>query len=137
MREYERYQFTWHVRHRYVERFLKPKQSFTEEEIKRYVQANLRQVDSEICRRLHKSVEEEHLDNEEAILAYLNERYGEKNYRFLVDRYILFIIAVEDGKQIVLTCFNATNSFVGRSVRKKLREHRLERRKSIGRRRSP
>jgi hypothetical protein len=125
-----RYIITTHVRERFVERFSKEREQFYHLSncrsndcqvcrdltylLAETVDNNKKVWDSIICAKLHDAKEVRIFNNDYRFMNTLYEKYGyDQRYRFLVDGEIIFIICLDEGKNIVKTCMNVNYSING------------------------
>jgi hypothetical protein len=125
-----RYIITSHVRQRFVERFSKEREQFYHLSscrlsecqncrdlaytLSETVDRNKKVWDSIICAKLHDAKEVKIFNNDYNFMNNLYEKYGyDQRYRFLVDEDIIFVICIDEGKNIVKTCMNVKGTVNG------------------------
>ena len=67
-----------------------------------------RPVDIEIARRINESVECRSYLNDSTFMQAQYERYGfDRRFKFLVHEDVLFVVVMDEGKKVVVTCLCA------------------------------
>ena len=123
------YIFTHHLRERFVQRSDKKfqhLQSCQEEDcpmcrdMKAEIKAQLeirRPIDRELARRIGEAEENRSYLNNSGFMAWYYEKYGfDKKFEFLVHEDMLFVVIVDKGKKVVVTCVKARSHLAGRGT---------------------
>ncbi len=127
---------THHLRERFVQRTNKRFQHLQEcrqphcpkcetllTEIRQIISREQTSLDQKILDSLRQAQECRcYINNTEFMTGYY-ERYGfDKRFEFLIDKGLLFVVVVEDGKRVVVTCVRAKTHIAGKpSLRPKFR----------------
>lgn len=124
---------TTHVRERYVERFSKESKNFIHlrgcrsdgcqdcqnltYDLFDLVNNNRRMWDQILIAKLYDAEEIKIFNNNFNFMNQMYSKYGfDEQYRFLVEGRILFVICIDEGKQIVKTCMDAYNPVHGSQI---------------------
>lgn len=147
MHKRREYIFTHHLRERFVQRTQKKyehlwHQCWTEncetckalkEECKNEILNNRREIDREIARRVDEADENRSYVNNTEFMGRYYEKYGyDKRFEFLTHEDILFVVVIDNGKKLIVTCILSKTHIAGKpSLRpkfngvKKQREEKL------------
>ena len=130
------YIFTHHLRERFVQRSDKkylhlqhcresdcPVCRDMRAEIKGQLEYR-RPVDIELAKRIGSATENRSYLNNTGFMAWYYDKYGfDKKFEFLVHDDILFVVVVDKGKKVVVTCVKARSHLAGKgSFRPKYNE---------------
>lgn len=123
------YIFTHHLRERFIQRSDKKYvhlQHCREEDcpICRDMQAEIksrlevrRPIDIELARRIGEAEENRSYLNNSGFMTWYYEKYGfDKKFEFLVHEDMLFVVIVDKGKKVVVTCVKARSHLAGKST---------------------
>ncbi len=122
------YTFTHHLRERFVQRTNKKYTHLQRcrtpdcetckaltAEIKAGLNENRRPVDTELNRRISASHENRSYLNNTSFMQWYYDKYGyDKGFKFLVHEDMLFVVVVDNGKKIVVTCIPAKTHLAGK-----------------------
>jgi len=122
------YYFTHHLRERFLQRTNKKfhhlqtcrKENCDEcddlrEQIRFTLSTEGKQVDTEIARRLGLSEENRSYINNSGFMSWYYEKYGfDKRFQFLIHDEILFIVVIDKGKKVVVTCVPSKTHLAGK-----------------------
>lgn len=125
-KKYE-FQFTRHLRERYLQRAYKkfapleylsphhPEHKELIQDMLYELRTKGQEYDREMLQRLRNAKEvRSHLNNSE-FMAHYYDKYGtDKRFQFLVDDDILFVIVIDDGQKVVVTCVRSKDHIAGR-----------------------
>jgi hypothetical protein len=83
-----------------------------------------RPVDIELAKRIGSATENRSYLNNTGFMAWYYDKYGfDKKFEFLVHDDILFVVVVDKGKKVVVTCVKARSHLAGKgSFRPKYNE---------------
>ena len=123
------YIFTHHLRERFVQRTNKKfshLQSCREEdcpicrdmnsEIKSILK-HRRPIDIELSRRIGEADENRSYLNNTGFMNWYYEKYGfDKKFEFLVHEDVLFVVVVDKGRKVVVTCVQAKTHIAGKAA---------------------
>lgn len=89
-----------------------------------------RPIDIEIARRINAAVECRAYINDSTFMQLYYEKYGfDRRFKFLVHEDILFVVVIDEGKKVVVTCLCAkTHKAVATTLRPKF--GKIKKRKS-------
>jgi hypothetical protein len=136
------YIFTHHLRERFIQRTQKKyehmQHCWTEgcetckkllEECKTEVSTNRRTIDRELARRVDEADENRSYINNTEFMSWYYEKYGfDKKFEFLTHEDMLFVVVVDEGKKVIVTCVLARTHLAGRpSFRPKYNEVKKQR----------
>lgn len=121
---------TTHVRERYLQRTSKRYvhlENCCDESCSRCEQlkAELRmlakqsEIEDEIKTSIDSAKDEKSFLNNQKFMSWYFEKYGyDKRFKFLVDPKVdlLYVVVVEKGREVVVTCVKARNHWIGRAV---------------------
>lgn len=125
------YRITKHVRERFLERSEKKYRHLHKcngcdqcthliYEIQERITRERRAIDQEIIRRISVASECRSYLNDTNFMEYFYKRYGfDKNFRFFADNDNLFVVIVDNGVWVVITCMNTKTHTIGQAVRQK------------------
>lgn len=139
------YIFTNHLRDRFVQRTQKKYQHLwrqcwienceicksLQKECQKEVVKNRKEIDREITRRLNESDENKSYINNTEFMCRYYEKYGfEKRFEFRTHEDIMFVIVVDNGKKLIVTCVHSKDHVAGKtSLRPKYNEVKKQREK--------
>jgi len=100
------------------------------ENIRLEVHKKGKEIENEIKAVVLKSEEERSYLNNHGFMDWYYQKYGyDKRFKFLVEPKLnlLFIVVIERGKEVIVTCVKAKTHLVGKAVasRNKFRKNRL------------
>lgn len=79
-------------------------------------------IDREISRRINLSEENRSYTNNSEFMSWYYEKYGyDKRFEFLVHDDIVFVVVVEEGNKIVVTCVSAKTHIAGKDHKSRIR----------------
>ena len=121
------YIFTHHLRERFIQRSDKkylhlqhcresdcPMCRDMHAEIGRQLE-HRRPIDIELARRIGSAIENRSYLNNTGFMAWYYDKYGfDKKFEFLVHDDILFVVIVDKGKKVVVTCVKARSHLAGK-----------------------
>jgi hypothetical protein len=130
---------TRHVRERYIQRTNKrfrklqwsefekdqERMKLLKKELDQLIKNEQWDIDQEIFQRLKNSTESRSFINNTGFMEWYHEKYGyDKRFQFLVDSELLFVVILEKGRRIVVTCVEAKTHLAGKAVlsKKKFRK---------------
>jgi hypothetical protein len=123
------YIFTHHFRQRFVQRTQKKYEHLwntcwikncevckkLEEESKQEILNNIALIDAEIDRRVAASDENRSYINNTEFMSKYHEKYGcEKRFEFLTHEDIMFIVVIDRGKKMIVTCVLSKTHIAGK-----------------------
>jgi hypothetical protein len=93
------------------------------------IEGDRRPLDRQIAEYLDEAVEVRSYLNNSGFMQWYYDKYGYKRFEFLAYKnQILFVVVLDKGRKVVVTCVNAKTHLAGRQVmrpkfgRKKRRE---------------
>jgi hypothetical protein len=108
---------TFHACQRYVERFKNGLSLKGEDDVKRYIRRNRDELSAEILKRVEKGTEHKSYINNLDYMTKMYEKYGyDHRFKFLVDKDVLFVIILDIGKQVVVTCYSSKRSVISHII---------------------
>jgi len=125
------YIFTHHLRERFVQRSNKkylhiqhcrekdcPMCDDMMAEIKKQLEER-RPIDIELARRIGSAIENRSYLNNTGFMSWYYDKYGfDKKFEFLVHEDLLFVVIVDKGKKVVVTCVKSRSHLAGRGAHK-------------------
>lgn len=126
------YYFTHHLRERFLQRtnkrffhiqFCREKDCKTcddlKQKIKHQLRTNRKLIDIEIARRLDLAIENRSYVNNSGFMAWYYDKYGyDKRFQFLIHKDILFVVVIDNGKKIIVTCVLSKTHIAGKNALK-------------------
>lgn len=123
------YFFTSHLRERFVQRTQKKydhikycREENCEhcqnliQEAKTEVYSKRRELDRELAKRIEAAEEDRSYINNTEFMSRYYERYGyEKRFEFLTHEDVVFVVVVDGGKKVVVTCCQSKTHISGRT----------------------
>ena len=123
------YFFTHHLRERFVQRGKKKYNhlqycrdptceqcSQLKEDIRAVITENRRDIDCELAKCINEADENRSYVNNSGFMGWYYDKYGyDKNFEFLIHDDLLFVVVVDKGKKIVVTCVPAKTHLAGKS----------------------
>jgi len=124
------YVFTTHLRERFFQRTHK-KYSHLQHchikdceacsdllvEIRSKLVEGRRALDQELARRVDEAVESRSYLNNSGFMQWYYEKYGfDKRFEFLVSDDILFVVVIDKGRKIIVTCVTAKTHLAGKTA---------------------
>lgn len=80
------------------------------------INLNSNKIDKEIYRRLNLAEESRSCINNTNYMNWYQEKYGyDKGFEFLVHEDIVFVIVIDNGKKVIVTCVKSQSHIAGRS----------------------
>jgi hypothetical protein len=97
------------------------------------VSHNRRTIDTKLARRIEEAEENRSYINNTEFMSWYYEKYGfDKKFEFLAHEDLLFIVVVDNGKKIVVTCVLAKTHIAGKqSLRTKYNGVKKQREQAI------
>jgi len=76
-----------------------------------------RALDQELARRVDEAVESRSYLNNSGFMQWYYEKYGfDKRFEFLVSDDILFVVVIDKGRKIIVTCVTAKTHLAGKTA---------------------
>lgn len=98
-----KFKFTTHLRQRYRERILHPKQR----------KISVRELDSLLGKEINSAKENKSVWNNTSFTTYLFERYGQEDYHFFTSDDTIFVtIKKPEGPWVAVTCYGRKDPIV-------------------------
>jgi len=127
MKNRSEYIFTHHLRERFVQRTQKKykhisfcrKENCEEckkltEECKSEVLNNRKVIDTQLAELVGSADENRSYINNAEFMSWYYEKYGfDKRFEFLLNEGIIFIVVVQNGKKVIVTCVRASTHIAG------------------------
>lgn len=135
----DEYVITHHLRERFVQRTDKrytklqelkedevtPELQHLQEEVKNLIKKDRPFIDEEIRNRLATAEDSRSILNNTGFMAWYHEKYGyDKRFQFLVNNDLLFVVVIDRGQKVVVTCVSSKTHLAGKAVlsKKKFRK---------------
>ena len=132
------YIITNHLRERFVQRTNKrysklqhlKEETNTEleplrQEIKNLIKTQRSTIDQDIKERIVNSEDSRSFLNNSGFMTWYYEKYGyDKRFQFLVNNELLFVVVIDRGKKIIVTCVWSKTHLAGKAIlnKKKFRK---------------
>lgn len=96
------------------------------DDCQKFIETHFALVSAELAIRLDEAEENKSYVNNTGFMGWYYEKYGyDKRFEFLVDKEVLFVVVLDRGKKIVVTCVPVKSHLAGKAHRSRKKFNRI------------